>query len=229
MASGSTPYTDFGLSVYDFVALKIAASYLWKCPTTSVLLPFFIANAGPNHMDIGVGTGYYLKAMKEQEQLANRVWPQKLVLVDLNPKCLEKAASRLGQPERTACVQADILQPLSLPPSLSDGTLTQFDSIGLMGILHCLPPPIKNKTQVFANVKKYLSPEGTLFGITLLGKGVQHNWMGRILMWYMNKNGYFGNTDDAKEEFVEALQSEFEDVETTVEGCILLFRARKPK
>ena len=230
MASGSKPYTSRGLQVYDYLVHNFSNKYIWRCPTESVLIPWFAANAGPRHMDIGVGTGFFPGTHREREAMVNRNWPEKLMLVDLNPMCLERAAKRVGVPDRTTCQKADVMQPITLRPSASSPEQQPiFDSISLMYIIHCLPPPTKDKARLFANVKQYLSPEGTLFGATVLGKGVEHNWLGRLQMWNMNRLEYFGNLDDGKEELVEALAANFHEVETTVVGVVLLFRAKKPK
>jgi hypothetical protein len=48
-------------------------------------------------------------------------------------------------------------------------------------------------------------------------------------MWVYNKNGVFGNVDDAEEEFVGALKEHFIEVESTVVGVVLLFRVEDVK
>ena len=68
-----------------------------------------------------------------------------------------------------------------------------------------------------------------LFGATVLGKGVEHNWAGRFLMRIYNKKGIFGNLDDGAEVFLKELKANFEDVETEVKGVVLLFVARRPR
>lgn len=230
MASDNGLYTINFLSFYDFLVHTFTTNYMWRCSTESVLLPYFAANVGPRHMDIGVGTGFFPGTHRQREEIVNRIWPEKLTLVDLNPSCLEKAAERVGRRERTTCLQADVMQPIVLPSDLSDSEdPAVFDSISLMYIIHCIPTPMKDKARLVGNVKPHLAREGTLFGATILGKGVKHNWLGRVGLWFLNKHGWFGNMDDGKEELVEALEANFHEVETTVVGTVLLFRARKPK
>lgn len=170
-------------------------------------------------MDVGVGSGYFTTTMHQRG--GETGWPDKLVLVDLNPACLEQAAGRIGLPERILCLENDALQPL---PDV--GT---FDSISMMFLLHCLPGPPEHKARIFANLKPHLTDGGTMFGATVLGQGVRHNLFGKFLMWSYNWIEMFGNSADGKEPFLEALEEEFEEVESEVIGCVLIFKARKPK
>ena len=74
-----------------------------------------------------------------------------------------------------------------------------------------------------------LAPDGVLFGATILGQGVPHNWFGSLLMGLYNKKGIFGNTGDSVEGLKEALGLAFEEWEVTVVGVVALFEARRPR
>ena len=55
-------YTPLFLRLYDVFVLWFSNRFAWRCPTPTVLLPFFKAHIGTEaHMDVGVGTGYYLE------------------------------------------------------------------------------------------------------------------------------------------------------------------------
>lgn len=101
-----------------------------------------------------------------------------------------------------------------------------FDSISLVYLLHCLAGPVSDKADIFRHLKEHLEDGGTLFGATVLGKGVRHNWAGRWLMRIYNRKGIFGNLDDGAEVFLEVLKECFDDVEARVEGVVLVFAAR---
>ncbi|WP_407357607.1 hypothetical protein [Proteus mirabilis] len=59
--NGVKVYTPTALKLYDWWVLNISNRYAWRCDTDKYLLPHFKNNLGENHMDIGVGTGFYLK------------------------------------------------------------------------------------------------------------------------------------------------------------------------
>ena len=86
----------------------------------------------------------------------------------------------------------DITQPLLIPAD------QKFRSVSLMYLLHCMPGPPSRKATIFAHLKMHLAEDGVLFGATVLGKGVEHNWAGRFLM-LIYKKGVFGNLDDGAE------------------------------
>lgn len=226
-------YNPLVLWVYDFFVQVLTNTFWWRCPTRSVLVPFFLENTSQNHMEVGAGTGYFLRAKVDHEHQQSPIpklskscnsWPEKLTLVDFHSQCLAKAVNRIAsdvtvEPE---CVVANILEPIPLEPK-------KFDSIGLMYVLHCIPVPPSTKGRVFENLKEFLADDGVFFGSTVLNKGVRHNFIGRFLIWLYNYIGMFGNLDDGKEEILKPLRENFEEVESEIVGTVLLFRAQKPR
>ena len=211
-AAGAAVYSPFTLALYDAWVLGISNRYAWRCPTKEVLLPFFRANAGLRHLDIGVGTGYYL---------ANAQLPAdtQITLLDLNPSSLEAARRRIDRPG-TRTLQHDVMTPIP-----GDEL---FDSISLFYLLHCLPGPLDAKAAIFGTLKHKLQPGGVLFGATILGDEAGHNGFGRKLMAVYNKKGIFGNRGDTQLGFEAHLRQHFRDVTLKREGKVLLFRAAQP-
>ncbi|WP_342654452.1 class I SAM-dependent methyltransferase [Pseudomonas sp. F3-2] len=211
-AAGAAVYSPFTLALYDAWVLGISNRYAWRCPTKEVLLPFFRANAGLRHLDIGVGTGYYL---------ANAQLPAdtQITLLDLNPSSLEAARRRIDRPG-TRTLQHDVMTPIP-----GDEL---FDSISLFYLLHCLPGPLDAKAAIFGTLKHNLQPGGVLFGATILGDEAGHNGFGRKLMAVYNKKGIFGNRGDTQLGFEAHLRQHFRDVTLKREGKVLLFRAAQP-
>lgn len=122
---------------------------------------------------------------------------------------------------KTETLLHDIMVPLPMNE--------KFGSISLMYLLHCMPGPPERKAAIFGHLKHNLTDDGVLFGATVLGKGVQHNWAGRLLMSIYNSKGIFGNWDDGVEVFLRELKLHFEEVEARMEGVVLLFVARGVK
>src|SRR5262249_21733539 len=58
-AASARYYRRLILSFYALWVLPISNPFVWRCPTKTVLVPFFRANVGRRHMDVGVGTGYF--------------------------------------------------------------------------------------------------------------------------------------------------------------------------
>jgi SAM-dependent methyltransferase len=165
-ARGAAVYSPFTLAVYDVFVLGLSNSFAWRCPTKRVLLPFYKQAIGKRHLDIGPGTGYYLEK-------ANIPSTTQITLLDLNPHSLTCAAQRLGRSDAKT-LQADVTQPISL-----DGP---YDSISIFFVIHCLPGPLERKAPMFTNLRPHLAKNGTIYGATVLGKGVEHNSFGKILM-----------------------------------------------
>lgn len=210
--AGQAVYSRFVLAFYDAFVLGFSARFAWRCPRARMLQQYQEL-AGPRHLDVGVGTGWFL---------AHCHWRQArpdVTLLDLNQNSLHAAAGRIARlSPRT--VRGNVLEPVELGAA-------RFDSIGLNYLLHCVPGDIEAKAAtVVGNLKPYLVPGGALFGSTILGAGVRHNAPGRFLMRIYNRKGIFSNRADDAAGLERALARELQDVEVRVEGVTALFSAR---
>ncbi|KAI1085555.1 methyltransferase domain-containing protein [Whalleya microplaca] len=208
---------------YDFYVLRFNLRYIWRCPVDSVLLPFFSENFSRRHLDIGVATGWFPATALSRPFRAQA--KHELTLVDLNPNPLYAAKSRvLSNSANTTvqCVTADVTAPL---PEALQGA--QFDSISMFNLFHCIPGP--EKLRAFSIYKHLLADGGVLTGCTVLGGKHATNWLNWLYVKAYNRIGIFHNWDDNKDDFQNALEREFEEVETVVVGMLLLFRAQKPR
>ncbi|KAI8970732.1 S-adenosyl-L-methionine dependent methyltransferase [Trametes punicea] len=216
-------YSHFVLRLYDFVVLTVSNRFAWRCPTRSTLLPFYQHHIGDRaHLEIGVGTGYYPAAS------APRLAKLTLVsLLDLNPNTLAYARARLanaGYSGHIDTLQHDVFKPLP------DSTRARYDSVALFYLFHCLPGAFPKKaTDVFANIVPALAPGAVVYGATILGRGVAHNWLGTRLMALWNSKRVFGNTHDSEDGLRQALQETFDEYDLRVVGVVALFTARSPK
>src|SRR5437899_2107118 len=81
-------YNNAVLAVYDFYVLGISNSFAWKCKTMRIL-ERYNRYVSSNHLDVGVGTGFYL------DRCTFPTPTPKITLGDPNTNCLEKASKRI--------------------------------------------------------------------------------------------------------------------------------------
>lgn len=201
-------YSPALLRWYDVIVLGISNRLIWRCPTPR-LLDFFNRHVSGNHLDVGVGTGYFL------DRCRFPVEHPRVTLLDANPHCLKAAARRLAryQPQTIRC---DITQPIEYQGE-------RFDSISLNYVLHCLPGPLPQKARVLDHLRPLLNPGGVLFGATLLAEGAPRSWAARRLMAAYNRQGIFGNAADSLDDLRVELERRFDEVQLEVVGCAALF------
>lgn len=209
--AGQAVYSKKLLSIYDLWVLGISNSLIWKCRTKNILR-WLNQGLSANHLDVGVGTGYYLDHCTFPDSKV------RLGLLDLNPNSLEATAQRAGRytPE---IYQADILQPLPEQPA-------HFDSVSLNYLLHCLPGDLSSKATLFDHLAPWLNPGAIISGSTILHAGVPRGLAARRLMQVYNQKQIFSNSADSLDELQSQLSSRYTDVELKVIGCVALFRAR---
>lgn len=209
--AGQAIYTDDTLKAYDFVVLTVSNRFIWKCPTQR-LVEHYNEHITANHLDVGVGTGYFL------DHCRFPVPAPRIALMDLNQHALDFTSDRIARykPESYRC---NILEPIQIEAP-------KFDSIGINYLLHCVPGSIESKTMAFDHLKKLMNPNAVLFGSTILHGGVTPNWPAKKLMQLYNKKGIFSNQQDDLNGLTNALNTRFRDVTIKIIGCVALFSGR---
>lgn len=214
VTAGQAVYIRRTLRIYDLLVLGISNRWVWKCRTPE-LLQLYNENVSDNHLDVGVGTGYFLDHCRFPSD------SPRVALLDLNPNCLQAAADRVAR-YRPEHYTANILEPFALD-------VPKFDSIGVNYVLHCLPGTIHEKSIALRHLSELLTPSGVIFGSTLLHDGVRRSWPARRLMAYYNRKQIFCNTDDNLQGLSAALAREFPAFNIRTVGCAALFTARLTK
>lgn len=176
------------------------------------MLALYNQHISSNHLDVGVGTGYFLNHCKFPTA------KPRLALMDLNPNCLEVAGKRLARysPE---IYRRNVLNPIDIK-------ITRFDSIGMMNLLHCLPGNIESKGVVFKNLKVLLNPGGVVFGSTILYGGVRRNLLATYTLILTNRLGFMTNMEDNPSSLKTSLAQYFSESSVNVIGCMALFWGR---
>jgi hypothetical protein len=209
IAKAHAIYTPFMLSIYDVLVHGVSNRLAWRCPTRQ-LLDLYRANLSANHLEAGVGTGFFLDRVGGPEL-------RRLVLLDINRHCLARAERRLARFKPTLC-EANLLAPLNLE-------LAPFSSIGLTYVLHCLPGRMSEKLKAVDHLRPLMGERAVLFGATILGRGIEPNWAARALLDLYNEKGVFNNREDDLRSLTDGLRERFDDVHVEMRGCVALFRA----
>jgi SAM-dependent methyltransferase len=209
---GQAGYNPVMLAIYDPWVLGFTSRALWHTPVP-LGVDRYRRNLGRRHLDVGPGTGYFIEKAEPPPGT-------EITLLDPNPHVLRHASRRLAALHPTV-VEADVMKPLPVRGP--------FDSAALSFVLHCLRGPMSNKAIAIGNVAEVLTPEGVLFGGTVLGTTEEHSRSARLFLKAANKKGDFDNLGDTAEGLREILGDSFEEVEVDVVGSAALFTASGPR
>ncbi len=210
-SKGQSVYSPLVLGLYDLWVLGVSNHLLWRCPTAE-LRALYDRNVSARHLDLGVGTGYYLD---------RAAWPVErpdITLVDLNPNSLAWASRRIAR-YAPKTVTANALQPLPLTDP--------FQSAGLCFLLHCMPGTLAEKCGVFDHVKAVLAPGGRMFGATIVQGDASRSFAAQKLMDLYNARGVLSNAGDTLEGLQMELTQRFLENRVELRGCVAIFEAKK--
>ncbi|MBA2651997.1 MAG: class I SAM-dependent methyltransferase [Tatlockia sp.] len=210
---GQAVYTPFALNIYNAWVLDVSNSWIWRC-SKKIQLEQYNNHVSANHLDIGVGTGYYLQACQSPSL-------SQLSLMDLNQNCLNTTFNVLKKRQLSPTTYlADIFKS---QPFLAE----QFNSISMNYLLHCLPGTMKAKEICLANATAMLASGGILFGATILSDEELQTKASKFLAKIYNKKGIFCNQNDKLETLHEVLKNQLVDVDISVIGCVALFKGKR--
>lgn len=209
--AGQAVYTKGVLAAYDFVVLGVSNRFLWKCPTQD-LVAHYNKHVSGNHLDVGVGTGYFL------DHCRFPATSPRVALMDLNQNSLDFAAKRIAR-YKPETYRRSVLDPIQIDAP-------KFDSLGINYLLHCIPGTIESKSMAFHHLRALMNPGAVIFGSTLLQGGVSRNWLATQAMGIYNRKGIFSNEADDLDGLTKELEKRFMDVSVKVVGCVALFSGR---
>lgn len=198
------------IPIYDLSVLWFSNTFVWRCPTRT-LLACYNRHVTTRHLDVGVGSGYYLDKCRFPTATPS------IALLDINATNLQRTARRLAR-YQPRCYQGNALEPWLLDE--------RVDSVAINYLLHCLPGPLTAKAVVFEHLKPWLNPGGLVFGATILGRGVAHGPLAPFFLRTYNTGGIFGNADDDPQTLQCLLQAHFREVTFKIVGSVALFSGR---
>jgi hypothetical protein len=211
VSAGQAVYDKRTLAIYDLLVLGLSNRWIWRCPTP-VQLAHYDENISANHLDVGVGSGYFL------DKCRFPVGAPRVALMDLNRNSLEVSARRIARHKPRAYVR-NALDPIPFEEE-------KFDSVGVNYLLHCLPGTMEQKSVAFDHLKALMNPGAVIFGATLLQGGVERSGAAKRLMAFYNRKRIFSNEGDSLTGLERALSARFHSVTIRVHGCGALFSAR---
>jgi SAM-dependent methyltransferase len=203
-------FNDWTLKYYDWL-LEFTCEHVWRCGIGQTL-DLYRRYQSPRHLEVGVGTGYFLDRANLPAQGA------RLTLLDINPHCLRHTAARLAR------FAPDVIRGDALAPIDPQGR--RFDSIAFNYVLHCMPGTLVEKGVAFTNLRPLLNAGGTIFGSTVLRHGVVCKLPARAFMRFYNARRVFWNLNDSLTDLQRALAANFHEVCIEVIGCVAQFSAR---
>jgi len=208
--AGQAVYTPKMLAIYDVLVLGLSNRWIWKCPTPR-LLAHYDRHISGNHLDVGVGTGYFL------DRCHFPTPTPRIALMDLNRDALRFSARRIARYQPEIYVR-NVLETIDF-----DGA--KFDSLGVNYLLHCLPGDMATKARAFDFLSPLMNPGAVVFGSTLLQDGVERSFAAQRLMAFYNSKGVFSNTQDDLATLTRELEKRFDAVSVETVGCAALFVA----
>lgn len=187
---GQSVYSHSILNMYDIMVLNLSNLLVWQSKRSRTQ-QFFQDNISNNHLDIGVGTGYFLAHCKWDKSA-------RIGLMDMNQNCLDSAKSRI-QHLHPETYQHDVFKPFHVE--------NKFDSCSLNFLFHCLPGTVEEKVGIIRNIATGMNPGGTIFGTTVIHTGGYKSIAAEQLMKFYNKKGIFNNEGDSLAEYSRCLNA----------------------
>lgn len=209
---GQLFFSTMSHNLYDIGLYRFVTGVIWNCPTER-LLDNYADNISNNHLEVGVGSGYFL-----QRTLCTD-FQQRLTLSDLNKRCLSKSAARLKAYE-PATQRQNVLQPFPLPQR-------KYASVGMNYVLHCIPGGFRTNRRIFQHIHSVLLDDGVFFGATLVNRPAKAGMASWLFMRLLNALGIFNNQTHNVEELKAALDAVFSRVDVCMVGGAAVFVAVK--
>lgn len=209
--SNKLTYNPFTLSLYDGFVHKFSNKFAWLIESDR-LREFFVQYLSENHLDIGVGTGYFWQGVDNSDR--------SICLLDINPASLAYTSSQLGSALTVRTIQHNIFQVF---PSDCHNA---FASISAFYLLHCLPS--SQQETALQHIASCLSERGVFYGTSIAGSEHTPTKVNRVLLPLYNHLAIFDNLTDNVSNIKASLTKYFHKVEVWQEGNIIFFVAGRP-
>lgn len=174
------------LNNYDYLVNNINCKYVWKCDQQKIK-KLYQKNITKNHLEIGPGTGYFLKDF----QFDN------LIIMDINRDVLTESLINLkDNAKKITALNHNIFEENNMID------LDGVESVGLSYVLHCVPGRLNQSMENMVNNINNSNP--IYFGSTVLPS--KHIDMAMIEIQILNKLGIFNNMNHSEADIEEFLK-----------------------
>lgn len=199
------------LDYYDFFVNKINCKYVWQCNEKNIY-QLYTNNIQKHHIEIGPGTGYYLKPFIQNLKT--------LQLIDINNNILRYANMRLSHPNLKKKIT-------NLNLFKKNNTLqvnNKITSIGVNCVLHCVPGPIEtNIDNLINNIQKQSkNSKIIIFGSSVINDS-EKNILQDFELGLLNYFRIFDNKQDNKERLITYFEKKQLKYKINKIGSIILF------
>ena len=192
---------------YDYFVNKINCRYVWECHE-NIIKDLYKKNTTKNHLEIGPGTGYFLKDK----------YYDSLHLVDINNDILNESYDNLKHKSNNIF---KINKNLFLDNNYDKtNNFNDIKSIGLSYVLHCVPGSLDDSLDNL--VKNIKQKDVVIFGSTVVPE--KAGIIAKIELFFLNKFNVFNNLNhnlDQLQSFSGKYEHEIKRV-----GNVLLFKIK---
>lgn len=192
------------LFAYDYLVNNINCNIVWKCNQNKII-QHYDSNITNNHIEIGPGTGYFLK--KNQYNT--------LQLIDINNDILEDSSKNLEAISKKIDTHCHNIF------SCSSSHINPSRSIGLTYVLHCVPGKIENNLNTM--IQNIQFDNYNLFGASVVQDPVETNILAETELLWLNRLGIFNNENDTYSGLHEYLEESGMEYNLRLEGYVAIF------
>tara|TARA_Y100000591_G_scaffold11239_1_gene8743 strand:- start:7802 stop:8431 length:630 start_codon:yes stop_codon:yes gene_type:complete len=192
------------LNNYDHFVNNLNCNYVWKC-NQNIIKDLYKNNLSKDHIEIGPGTGYFLKKHQFNS----------LYLVDINHDILNDSFKNLKNNSKEIFkINKNIFS------KNKQIKINNVNSIGLSYVLHCVP----NTLDVSLNylVNNLNQKDITLFGSTVIP--TKKNFFASSELYFLNKLGIFNNLNHNIQQ-LKKFSKNYEH-EINIVGNVLIFKIK---
>ncbi len=192
------------LNNYDYFVNNLNCKYVWKC-NQNIIKDLYKNNLSNDHLEIGPGTGHFLKKHKFNS----------LHLIDINNDILNDSYKNLKKnSKKIVKINQNIFS------ENNKINITNVNSIGLSYVLHCIPNTLDTSLNYLIN--NLNQKDITLFGSTVVPTNA--NIFASSELFFLNKLGIFNNVNHNVEQ-LKNFSKNYEH-EINIVGNVLVFKIK---